>query len=85
MAIWHHCEVAADRRPEPPHVLLGAHNGWLLAVSTQDSAGLDPRLQLLVPGVGSDEVDDGYHQLVVLLVNTCRASRTSQDESDQAR
>lgn len=77
MAVWHYSEVAADCCPEPLHVLLRAHNGWLLAISTQDATRFDPGLQLLVPGVGADEVNDGNHQLVVLLINTCReASRT---------
>lgn len=41
-----------------------------LTCAPQYAAGLDPCLQLLVPGVCADEVDDGHHQLVVLLVNT---------------
>lgn len=37
--------------PEPPAVLLWRYDGGLLAVAPQDAAGLDPRLQLLVPRV----------------------------------
>lgn len=54
----------------PP--LLGASRARTCA--PQYAAGLDPRLQLLVPGVGADEVYDGNHQLVVLLVNACAAT-----------
>jgi hypothetical protein len=78
MTIRHHSEVAADGCTEPAHVLLGTDNGGLLAVAPKDATAFHPGLQLLVPSVGADEIDDGNNQLVALAVNPCSPPSPTQ-------
>jgi len=81
MTIRHHSEVAADGCTEPAHVLLGTDNGGLLAVAPKDATAFHPGLQLLVPSVGADEIDDGNNQLVALAVNPCSPPSPTQHQT----
>jgi hypothetical protein len=61
-------------RAAPRHATCPPTRTRTRTCAAEDAAGLDPRLQLLVPGVGADEVDEPHHQLVGLAVDACTRS-----------
>jgi len=64
-------EVPRHGLPEPLFVLdRRNHGGGLMLGRPQDPRGLHPCLQLLVPGILPQEVDDANHKLFFLLVDT---------------
>ena len=71
--VRHQCEVLVHRVLEPSLVDVWGHDGGRLAGSTQKSGRLDQGLQLFVPCVHPDVVDDSVciENIYICVLHVC--------------